>query len=336
MWKTASFVAALAIYVFYCAAAVFSVAEIQKMMEESLYLDTSDGTLYVPLVVCESENATSSSSFFDTVIGGTSDECHSLKFLIYACSMSLVFSIAATAIYSILSVFVVCKRGGPFNRSSSLGMALFLCFILLQSAVCLWALGSECNFWTDYFTRLYVINNDNITAATPDVVKSVSVPDINIVGGNFTNTTGTINESIAEAVATISETSKTQEAPSENNIDMSQVERVTTYGNPMYLWITAGLAVCCAVLLLLSALIQICCAAKDDSVSDAADPSISKMDLDLKEESFTDESTERFSPQSAADTLPDVCLSASGGGSNSDAIMAASQVGSRPSWTSIP
>jgi hypothetical protein len=75
-------------------------------------------------------------------------DCHTLDFLVNACAMSFVFSIGAIVIFFLADILIRRGIGVP---GAVVGMGLFLIFILLQTAVCTWALVSESSYWTEYF-----------------------------------------------------------------------------------------------------------------------------------------------------------------------------------------
>jgi hypothetical protein len=70
--------------------------------------------------------------------------------IIWTVIISLVFSMAAVAIFVLFGILADYKLG-PFNKSAVLGMGLFLIFILTQSAICVWSLVSSTQYWVNYY-----------------------------------------------------------------------------------------------------------------------------------------------------------------------------------------
>ena len=168
--------------------AALSIPEARQLLKGS-YEQQGD-VLYIPLTICEPsgimlngeyvsldsentvevdegvedvdpvvENVTTTTTATDAITSNAtsrflhSDEfhardCHTLDFLVNACAMSFVFSIGAIAIFFVADMLIRRGIGVP---GAVVGMGLFLVFILLQTAVCTWALVSESRYWTDYF-----------------------------------------------------------------------------------------------------------------------------------------------------------------------------------------
>jgi len=80
--------------------------------------------------------------------------CHTLQFLVQAVVLSLIFGMAAMVVFFLFDL-LSSRKIGPLGKSSVLGMGLFLIFILVQSAICTWALARESHFWSSYYSNLY-------------------------------------------------------------------------------------------------------------------------------------------------------------------------------------
>jgi hypothetical protein len=62
---------------------------------------------------------------------------------------------AAVVIFVVFGILADYKLG-PFNKSSVLGMGLFLIFILTQSAICMWSLVSSTQYWENYYESRFL------------------------------------------------------------------------------------------------------------------------------------------------------------------------------------
>eukprot|EP00542_Grammatophora_oceanica_P019856 CAMPEP_0194047458 /NCGR_PEP_ID=MMETSP0009_2-20130614/24804_1 /TAXON_ID=210454 /ORGANISM="Grammatophora oceanica, Strain CCMP 410" /LENGTH=177 /DNA_ID=CAMNT_0038693089 /DNA_START=293 /DNA_END=826 /DNA_ORIENTATION=+ len=72
-----------------------------------------------------------------------------MEWIVNASAMSLVLSGAAVLVFMVVDLLSRFGKG-PFNRSTSGGMGLFLLFIMFQAIVCTWALAEECRYWSNY------------------------------------------------------------------------------------------------------------------------------------------------------------------------------------------
>jgi len=163
----------------------YSIPEALKLLGDSY--EQSGSTLFVPLLICEPVRIFSASFsdrcshntyphlltlacfavlsqseiqiegstlVFNSTEVSDAGSCHNLQYLVQLVISSLALSIAAMVVFFIFDFFA-SRKIGPFGKSSVLGMGLFLIFILVQSAICTYALASECLFWTKYFTQIY-------------------------------------------------------------------------------------------------------------------------------------------------------------------------------------
>jgi hypothetical protein len=158
-----------------------------------------DGTtLYVPLTVCESVSlqtgqptlmnatATSSQNVSTTAENGTVrpalGDANCLDHdnsIIWTVIISLVFSMAAVAIFVLFGILADYKLG-PFNKSAVLGMGLFLIFILTQSAICVWSLVSSTQYWESYYESRF---QSDPSLGITDVKVYGSIPLLMATGG---------------------------------------------------------------------------------------------------------------------------------------------------------
>jgi hypothetical protein len=72
--------------------------------------------------------------------------------IIWAVVVSLAISMAAVVVFLVFG-FMADYRVGPLNKSSVLGMGLFLIFILVQSAIGVWSLVMTAEYWILYYQR---------------------------------------------------------------------------------------------------------------------------------------------------------------------------------------
>ena len=111
-------------------------------------------TVTMPVLLCKPGNLQVAGSMVSFDAANNSG-CHTLSFLASACAMSLVFSMAAIVIFGMATVFSYRRRVGKSTISGAVaGMGFFLSFMLAQTAVCLWALGREGNFWESFYKEV--------------------------------------------------------------------------------------------------------------------------------------------------------------------------------------
>lgn len=128
--------------------AALSIPEARQLLNESYTRD--EDTLFIPMKLC---NPTGISLDGETITldAEAGNDCRTLDFLTNACAMSFLFSIMAVGIFVISDCFV---RRGMGSSGTVAGMGMFLIFILLQTAVCTWALVAETRFWVEYFNTI--------------------------------------------------------------------------------------------------------------------------------------------------------------------------------------
>jgi len=129
--------------------AAFSIPEVRLLVAENYQQDGD--TMYIPLNICMPNDVVLNGKTVDLSAGNETVDCHSLDFLINACAMSFCFSIAAIVVFFMAHMLA---RRGIGSTAAVGGMGLFLVFILLQTAVCTWALTSESNYWIRYFEEV--------------------------------------------------------------------------------------------------------------------------------------------------------------------------------------
>jgi hypothetical protein len=150
-------VASRVLYFGYAVVAGFALPVMRELLNGAYSLDTSDGTLYVPLVLC-----TPGSVVVDgTVVSYDASElenCFTLDFLVNACAASLFLSAFATIVYVLIDAMTRCGKG-PFKRSSLAGMSLFLTFLLLQTGLCVGAVVKQAEFWENHNRLILDLSN---------------------------------------------------------------------------------------------------------------------------------------------------------------------------------
>jgi hypothetical protein len=123
---------------------------------EGSSVEVQGSTVYAPLLACDSvtvnsnETLNSENSTSTAFAGATCDE-HDNS-IIWAVIVSLAISMAAVVVFLVFG-FMADYRIGPLNKSSVLGMGLFLIFILVQSAIGVWSLVSTAQYWISYYER---------------------------------------------------------------------------------------------------------------------------------------------------------------------------------------
>jgi hypothetical protein len=163
--------------------AALAILEAMELLQDGYTFDEDDGTLYVPLQTCEPEKISIGGSTvlidFDDDDDTGGQECHTLDYLVMACGFSYVFAAAAVISFFVFDALARCGVG-PINRSTVLGMALFMFFILVQCAACSWGLAQECRFWEDYLTKVY---KDITDTEQVEEVKTYANPTWYLVAG---------------------------------------------------------------------------------------------------------------------------------------------------------
>jgi hypothetical protein len=147
----------------YSALAVFGFLETRQLLQKD-GVDAyryKDDTLFVPLVLCVPESIDIDGEILIMDTSATSmDQCRQLDYLINACAISLLFSIAASILFLLVDCMARYQRG-PFNMSSAAGMGLFLVFILLQAGISTGALVEQTYFWVQHFQGIVDETNNN-------------------------------------------------------------------------------------------------------------------------------------------------------------------------------
>lgn len=137
-------------YVGFIVISGFAVDETRQLLNDQYH--QIGNVLYIPLLICRPDNieVDGESIAFDA----NEDSCRNMKYLVNACALSLIFSMAATFTFMVFDILAFFNKG-PFKKTKSvLGMGLFLIFILVQTAVCIWSVASEAQYWTNYFTEM--------------------------------------------------------------------------------------------------------------------------------------------------------------------------------------
>jgi hypothetical protein len=99
--------------------------------------------------------------------------------IVWTVIFSLCFSMAAVAIFVLFGTLADYKLG-PFNKSSVLGMGLFLIFILTQSAICVWSLVSSTQYWVNFYESRF---QSDPSLGFTDVKVYGSIPLLMATGG---------------------------------------------------------------------------------------------------------------------------------------------------------
>lgn len=142
-----------------CCLCLFEICALLHNSKNNHSFDIEDGTLFVPLVLCfpsnlkvdgiiivDSTNVTSP-AFVEQI------ECHQLDYLMSACASSLLFAAAGCALFvfcDFLARFSCC----PFDMNSSSGMAIFLCFLLVQAGISVGALAEQNHVWVEHYKEI--------------------------------------------------------------------------------------------------------------------------------------------------------------------------------------
>jgi hypothetical protein len=108
-------------------------------------------TVYVPIELCSASSIAIEYSQLNFTRESTNDGCHTLQYFINACVASMFFSGAAILIFILWDALSKYCAGPVARFSTTMGMSLFLTFILFQTAAVNYALYKECNYWTDYY-----------------------------------------------------------------------------------------------------------------------------------------------------------------------------------------
>lgn len=150
--------------------ACFAIPEAWNLNTGDYSKDSTGTIVYVPIEICDKQSISvdGNAILFD----GKLDSCHTLDFLINACVASIIFACAAMLLFFFFDG-MARYNCGPVSRSSVLGMSLFLTFILVQTAVCCYALYNECKYWEDYFMERF------------DALGSSQVKDVQTYGNTF-------------------------------------------------------------------------------------------------------------------------------------------------------
>lgn len=129
--------------------AAFCIPEARKYLRDDVV--GQDDVVFMPLTICKPSTFEFDGALisFDT---NDAKGCHVMTFLANSCAMSLVFSILALAVFGLADYSA--QRGRSRVPGAVVGMGLFLVFILLQTAVTTWALGSESRFWENYYQTI--------------------------------------------------------------------------------------------------------------------------------------------------------------------------------------
>ena len=137
--------------------------------------------LFIPLEVCRPSSISIDGNSNIVVDPNDSGSCSKMEYLVNACAMSMLFSAAAVLIYVIVDGMLRLGKG-PFRKSTIAGMGLFLLFILLQTAVCVWALWSQARFWVDYFNDVYDALGDGNDYGVKTVQTHANITVLLLVG----------------------------------------------------------------------------------------------------------------------------------------------------------
>ncbi|KAL7561372.1 hypothetical protein ACA910_001476 [Epithemia clementina (nom. ined.)] len=150
--KTGAVIAVRLVGLLFAVAAALSIPPTRDMLASDVEVN-SDNVLYVPIEICIPSEIVFNGQ---TVTVPTTDNggCHTLSFFINACVMSLVLSIVATIMNFCFDFAARCKLGN-ISLNAVASMSLFLVFILLQTAVCCWAIAKELDFWNSYFDKVH-------------------------------------------------------------------------------------------------------------------------------------------------------------------------------------
>jgi len=115
-----------------------------------------DGIYYMPLIICDFETVeqTGTTISFDT---DSIEGCTTLDLLVNAAAASLIVSAVAVFVY--LAADILLRYGKLQNswvkKSTLMGFAIFLIFILIQAAISSWALAAQAKRFIDYTDALF-------------------------------------------------------------------------------------------------------------------------------------------------------------------------------------
>jgi hypothetical protein len=154
----------------YMALAVVSILQVNDAFRSSEYqLDSNTQTLYIPLQSCQLTIITLSNGANVQLLQNGSMHCTAMSYVINSVAGCLSVSIVAVFIYVGLDVWTRRQGTDPSNRSMLYGMAAFLVFSLVQSAVLLWNVYALTNATIHDMTAAFSALSNNAQYGVKDI-----------------------------------------------------------------------------------------------------------------------------------------------------------------------
>lgn len=157
MWTNLVTLSSCFVCTAYLVLACLSFPEARALLNNHVGFEDDGSVVVMPLIFCDFETIEQTGSVisFDTA---TQDNCTTLDFLVNSAAASLIISAVAVLFYLVATIFYrcevkVCLRW--VKKPTLLGFALFLIFILVQSAIASWALASEVKRYIEYTDALF-------------------------------------------------------------------------------------------------------------------------------------------------------------------------------------